>query len=286
MHQKSITHHVNNELLEESTSYLDSVKKLSSELSPILDLDESETFVYLNLLRTGHITASALAKDLNFSHARTYRIIEKLFNKGIVSTTFTNPKYCIPLDPNEAFKIILIKKESELNKIQKDGKKIIHKVKEMINTNHEQNTPIFHISQGTSNIYAEIENLIENCTDMMYIVTTLGDISKMYYTQIPDKIKSCKKRGVQVRLLIDYKKSEILSILSKFDSSETRTGKCPSKGRIIVVRGKQLIMSDTTINQEGHNDAYSESAFCTNGHEIVNNIFTLCDLLWKNSKPI
>lgn len=286
MRQKSITHHINNESLKESTSYLDSVKKLSSELSPILDLDESETFVYLNLLRIGGITASALAKDLNFSHARTYRIIEKLFNKGIVSTTLTNPKHCIPLDPKEAFKIVLLKKESELNKIQKDGKKIIHKVNEMINTDYVQNTPIFHISQGISNIYAEIENLIENCTDTMYIVTTLGDISKMYHTQIPDKIKRCKKRGIQVRLLIDYEKSKMLSFLSKFDSSETRMGKCPSKGRIIVVREKQLIMSDATINQEGHNDAYSESAFCTNGHEIVNNIFTLCDLLWKSAKPI
>jgi len=284
MYQKSIIHHADNELSEEVTSYLEYVKKLSLELSPILDLDESETFVYLNLLRIGPVTASTLSKDINLPHARTYRIIEKLFSKGIVSTTLTTPKHCIPIDPEEALRMVLLKKESELNKIQKDGKKIIHKIKAINNTSHVHNTPTFHGCEGTSNIYSEVEKLIENSTDMVYIVTTLRDIAKMYHTEIPDKIKNCKKRGCQIRLLIDDAKSDVQSVLSKFDTSETRIVKCPTKGRIIVSKNKQMIMSESATNQGSHKDTNSDTALCTNAHEMVTNIFTLCDLLWKNSK--
>jgi sugar-specific transcriptional regulator TrmB len=45
-------------------SYHDNEKAISSELEEILDLDDLEAKVYLNLLRVGPITASALAKEL------------------------------------------------------------------------------------------------------------------------------------------------------------------------------------------------------------------------------
>jgi len=41
------------------------VEQLVIEIQEILDFDELESRIYLSLLRTGPITASALAKDLN-----------------------------------------------------------------------------------------------------------------------------------------------------------------------------------------------------------------------------
>ena len=41
------------------------VEKLGIELQETLDIDDLESKIYLNLLRTGPITASELAKDLN-----------------------------------------------------------------------------------------------------------------------------------------------------------------------------------------------------------------------------
>ncbi|NDB88765.1 MAG: hypothetical protein EB164_07595, partial [Thaumarchaeota archaeon] len=41
------------------------VEGLANELSAILNLDELETKIYLNLLRIGPVTASALAKEIN-----------------------------------------------------------------------------------------------------------------------------------------------------------------------------------------------------------------------------
>jgi len=46
-------------------SYQDQMNGIATELEEILELDDLEAKSYLNLLRVGPITASALAKDLN-----------------------------------------------------------------------------------------------------------------------------------------------------------------------------------------------------------------------------
>ena len=93
--------------VDEKTPQLAEIDELGKELSSVLDLDELEGHIYLNLLRTGPITASALAKELDIDRAKTYRTIDKLVSESIVSTTFSNPKLCIPTEPEEALKIVL-----------------------------------------------------------------------------------------------------------------------------------------------------------------------------------
>ena len=73
---------------DEKTPQLAQIDELGKELSSVLDLDELEGHIYLNLLRTGPITASALAKELDIDRAKTYRTIDKLVSESIVSTTF------------------------------------------------------------------------------------------------------------------------------------------------------------------------------------------------------
>ena len=47
-----------------------------------------------------------------------------------------------------------------------------------------------------------------------------------------------------------------------------------------------MIMSDATLKEDENNSVLSDFAFSTNSYEMVNNIFTLCTLLWKNSKRL
>ena len=109
-------------------SFQDQITGIASELEMILDLDELEAKVYLNLLRVGPITASALAKELDIDRARMYRTVDKLVNRNIISTTLSSPKLCIAAEPQEALKIALRKKEDEVNRIKKEGEAIIRSI--------------------------------------------------------------------------------------------------------------------------------------------------------------
>jgi len=266
-------------------SYQEQVTGIASELEEILDLDDLEAKVYLNLLRAGPITASALAKELDIDRARMYRTVDKLVSRNIISTTLSSPKLCIAADPHDALKIALGKKEDEVNKIKKSGEAIIDKINNEITTNQSSTVPTFRVVQGRQNIYADIANLIENSTGITYIATTLDDVSRMYHSTIPEKISICEKNGGKVRLLVDMNDPKLAPFVKRFNATETRIGKLPSKGRMVVQENKKMIMSDSAASSQSAN-ADSDYSLCTNSSEMVDNIFTLCSFLWDSSKTL
>ncbi len=266
-------------------SYEDQVNGIATDLEEILDLDDLEAKVYLNLLRVGPITASALAKELDIDRARMYRTVDKLVSRNIISTTISSPKLCIATDPHDALKIALGKKEDEVNKIKKSGEAIMDKINNEITTNQISLVPTFRIVQGRQNIYADIAQLIENTTDIIYIATTLDDVSRMYHSTIPEKITICEKNGGHVRLLVDMNDPKLTPFVKRFNATETKICKLPSKGRIVVQKDKKMIMSDSAATFQNSNSD-SDFSLCTNSMEMVENIFTLCSFLWDSSKPL
>lgn len=262
------------------------IDELGSEISKLLDLDELDALLYLNLLRMGPVTASALAKELNIDRTKAYRTIDKLLHLKIVSTTFSKPKLCIANKPEEVLKNILDAKSSQVEKIRNAKDYLINTIKETIPNNYKSNLPSFHIAQGTDHIYSEIEKLLETATGTVFIATTVKDLSKMYHTDIPEKIKICEKNGGKVCLLTQFAGKEYLPFIKRFGASESKVGDLSSKGRMIVEQGKQMIMSDVVWEDSDTQNVQYDYAICTDSSEIVNNIFMLCSFLWKNAKSI
>ncbi len=276
-----VEHAEKNEL--ESIRHVDS---LSYQLSSILGLEEMEAHVYLNLLRIGPISASALAKEIDVERTKTYRTIEKLLNQNIVSTTFSKPKLCVAANPEEVLKMVLQRKEDDLKLLKDSREDVVKKIKEMVPNNRLNNMPTFHLVQGRVNIYSNISKLLEDSSNDVYIITTIKDISRMYHTSIPDKIKMCEKNGGRVLLLTELNNEKLLPFVKRFGATETRIGKIRSKGRIIVEKNKQMVMSDVIGKDNENSNIESDFAFSTNSNEMVNNIHTLCSLLWNKSKPL
>ncbi len=262
------------------------IDNLEREVSKILEFDELDAHIYLNLLRIGPVTASALAKELGIERTKAYRTIDKLLGLKIVSTTFSKPKLCIANKPDDVIQSLLKQKEIQISRIRKTSEYIIRRIEETIPTNYTSNLPTFNIAQGADKIYSDIEKLLENSKNVVYIVTTLKDLSKMYHTNIPEKIQECKERGGEVRLLTEIPSDRFLPFVKKFGTTKTRFGKLGSKGRMIVEKDKQLIMSDVIWRDSDQTDVETDYGVCTNSPEMVNNIFTLCDFLWNSFQPL
>jgi len=271
--------------------------ELILQLSSILDLEEVEARIYLNLLRLGPVTASALAKELDVDRTKTYRTVDKLLNQSIVSTTISNPKLCIATKPEEVLQIVLQKKQDELNRINKVGKEVIEKINKIVPITSGVYVPTFRTVQGRANIYSHVEKLLEDSSKIIYIVTTTDDILRMYHTAIPEKIKECIDKGGIVRIMTDADDKKFLPLIERLKASETRIGKLPSKGRIIVEQGEQMIMSDAMSGRSSEDSSRattetfstnpeSDFALWTNSAEMVNNIFSLCKFLWRTAKPL
>jgi len=75
----------------------------------------------------------------------------------------------------------------------------------------------------------------------------------------------------------------MISFVKRFNATETRVCRLPSKGRIVVQKDKQLIMSDCSQTDSNSDTDFSIS---TNAKAMISHIDKLCRLLWKSSKPL
>lgn len=249
------------------------------------DLEEIDSKIYIGLLQVGPLSVGNIAAKLEIERGKAYRSLEKLRSIGLITTTLTNPIICKPTGPQEALTNIISRKENEFVTMQKIANKLAIDLKDITRKQPSSDTPTVSIVQGRHNIYSRIGKMLQESTGTIYVVTTEKDLLRMYHTAIPEKIKICKDKGGQIRIITDSDDSSTLSIIAKLGASEIRIGKLPSKSRMIVEDQKHVIMSggfSETMDMNDDNDSVLDS----NSIEMTNNMYSLCEHLWKRSKAI
>jgi len=243
-------------------------------------LERCAAMVYCRLLQNGSETIGSLAKKSGIDRGKTYRIIEHLRNSGVVVTTFSNPTICSPILPKKALKNIIQRKEEEFVNLKKIENEVVQDLQSFTNKQKKENVPYFSIIQGRLNIYTTIGNFLEAAEDSVYIVTTVDDLLRMYHTTLPEKIKGCLERGLQIRIITQTSNYDLASLIKRFAVTEMRLGKLPSESRIIVEKGSQLIMSGY-FDHEMNSRSSRDSVMTTDSRAIILNMYTLCNVLWK-----
>lgn len=249
------------------------------------DLEEIDSKIYIGLLQVGPLSVGSIAAKLEIERGKAYRSLEKLRSSGLITTTLTNPIICKPIEPKEALANIINRKENEFVTMQKIAAKLAVDLKEIARKQPSSDTTTVSIIQGRHNIYSRIGKMLQESSGIIYIVTTEKDLLRMYHTAIPEKIKICKDNGGQIRIITDSDNSNTLLIITKLGATEIRVGKLPSKSRMVVEDQKHVIMSGGFSETMDMNDD-SDSVLDSNSIEMTNNMYSLCEHLWKRSKAV
>jgi sugar-specific transcriptional regulator TrmB len=249
------------------------------------DLDDIDAQLYIGLLQIGPLSVGNLAAKLDIERGKAYRALEKLRSLGLITTTMTNPIICKPVEPQEGLSNIIQRKENEFITMQKIANKLSDDLKDITRKQAPIDSATISIVQGRHNIYSRIGKLFSESSSITYVVTTGKDLVRMYHTSIPEKIKICRANGGQIRIVTDVDDSSIISIVCKLGASEIRVGKLPSKSKMIVEEGKHLIMSGG-INESMDMNDDGDSVLDSNSIEMVENMYSLCEHLWKKSKGL
>ncbi|MCH7967165.1 MAG: TrmB family transcriptional regulator [Thaumarchaeota archaeon] len=272
-------------LTKSELGIIEHVNDVSLEFSSVLGLDFQAGQIYMNLLRTGPTTTGSLTKEMKIDRNKIYRKIEELVSVGFVSMTLSSPKLCIPLDPENAIELVLQKKKKDIDKINKIKKDIIRKIDGIVSAPFGTSIPTFRVIQGLNNVYLGISASIEHSKDTVYIVTSIKDVVRMYHSDIPEKIKICRKNGGRVFLITDSNEKKMIPYIKRLNATEVKIGKLPSNGRILAFENKQMFMSDST-NAIDFMDESSDISLCTDATEMTSNIFKLCQFLWNVAIPM
>ncbi len=247
--------------------------------------EDVDSKVYMGLLQTGPVSVGTLSSRLGIDRGKTYRSLSKLRNLGVVSTTFSNPTLCSAIEPIEALGTILERKQDEIVTMKSLSTKISQDISEIVRNCDMQEVSSFIIIQGRSNIYSRIGKILQKASGTVYIVAPQEDLMRMYHTTIPERIQLLKENGVEIRILTEVASEKELAFISRLNPSEIRLGNLPSKSRMVVEENKQLIMSGSLNGSMDLNDE-GDSVMHTNSLEMVNNMYSLCTLLWDKSKTI
>ena len=266
-------------------SMIEHVNDVSLAFSSALGLDFQAGQIYMTLLRLGPVTKGSLAKEMKVDRNKIYRKTDELISEGFVSMTLSSPKLCIPTDPENAIELVLQKKKKEIERINKVKQDIIKKINGIVSVPFGTSIPTFRVIQGLNNVYSGISLALENSKSTVYIVTSIKDIIRMYHSDIPEKIKTCKKNGGRVFLITDSNEKIMIPYIKRLNATENKIGNLPSNGRISVFENEQMFMSDST-NANDFLDESSDISLCTDAIEMTNNIFSLCKFLWDVATPI
>jgi len=270
-----------NTIIPMGTFGADYYNEIVSSLS-FFGLEKLDSSIYLTLLEYGPCTMSELATKLEVDRGRIYRLIEKLDRLGIVTITTSKVTRCEALSPEKAFRKLIYKKQSEVNKLRSILDKVTNELGQITRHQELPKTSNFSIIEGRNSIYTRIGKLIQEANNDVYLVTTTDDFLMMLHTAIPEKIKIAKNNHVKIKILLDSKNMDLPKLSITFDTSNIRIGKLPSKSRMIVEKEKQVMMSGIIKNSSILNEE-SESILHSNSYEMTANMFSLCNQIWKQS---
>jgi sugar-specific transcriptional regulator TrmB/CheY-like chemotaxis protein len=257
------------------------------EVIPLLKdfgLDQEEARVYVGLLRMGSGKVSEISHFTNTDRVKGYKILETLRNQGFVTSTLSSPILFSANEPKLIFDEILKKKKSKIGLLEKNHERLIHILENLQGRKAEANLPKLTVISGRDNIYDQIKKIIDDTNDELYLVSSVADLIRMYYTDIPEALKRARKRKVLIKLMTELDGATKTDCVKNLGLNEFKISQLPSQGRI-VCNSTQIIMSGYT-SKTSRIHASEDSALITNSDEITKNMQSLCQFMWRMGKEI
>ena len=243
-----------------------------------------EARVYVGLLRMGSGKVSEISHFTNTDRVKGYKILETLRNQGFVTSTLSSPILFSANEPKLIFDDILKKKKDKIQRLEKNHIRLIEILENLKGRKAEANLPKLTVISGRDNIYDQIKKIIDDTTDELYLVTSIADLIRMYYTDIPEALKRAKKRKVLIKLMTELDGAAKTECVKNLGLNNFKIAQLPSQGRI-VCNSTQIIMSGYT-SKTSRIHASDDSALITNSEEITKNMLSLCQFMWRMGKEI
>jgi len=257
------------------------------EALPLLEdfgLAADEARVYVGLLRMGSGKVSEISHFTNTDRVKGYKILETLRNEGFVTSTLSSPILFSANEPKLIFDEILKKKKNKIQQLEKNHIRLIEILENLKGRKAEANLPKLTVISGRDNIYGQIKKIIDDTTDELYLVTSIADLIRMYYTDIPEALKRAKKRKILIKLMTELDGASKTECVKNLGLNDFKISQLPSQGRI-VCNSTQIIMSGYT-SKTSRIHASDDSALITNSEEITKNMLSLCQFMWRMGKEI
>ena len=257
------------------------LKKLRSAF----DLNIYEVKIWTALLSRGMSTAGELSDISNVPRSRSYDVLESLEKKGFVMLKLGKPIKYIAIPPEEVIK--RVKKtvkdgaDAKLQHLSIVREDTIFRDLELLfkqGITHVDPASIAGAIKGRENIYAHLDNILQNAKKSVVLVTTPEGLIRKF-DKLKFRFKKLKEKGIKIRMatpLNDLVKKRVVEIKKVADLRSVNT----LRARFLIIDREEvlfIITDDKTVHEDYDTGIWIKSPF------FAQSLETMFDLAWMNN---
>jgi len=247
-------------------------------------LSDDEAQVYLGLLRMGGGKASEISYFTKIERVKAYKMLENLKNRGFITSSLSSPAIFSANDIEKTLDAVIKQKIDESEKLQAYKPSLLQLLESFKVKQNESILPRLTVISGRANIYYQMIKIIDESHDELYLATSVSDLIRMYYTNIPEALEKARKRNVIIKLMTELEITTKLECVQRLGFNYFKITKLPSQGRILCDSDQVLVSGYTSTSSS--QQTIEDSALITNSDEIGGSMRSLSKYMWSTGKEI
>lgn len=166
-------------------------------------LTETESEVYIFLVKSGIQKARDISSSLKMHKAQVYRILKDLEKRGMVEQTLESPSRFTAISFEKLLDVIIRGKREEANSLEDMKDDLMVYLRSIVVDEPSTLTEKVMVLEGRSNVYSRILELLEETEKEFLLLTTelgviRGDLAGLFEAAIT---KATEKQNVYGRIL-------------------------------------------------------------------------------------
>jgi sugar-specific transcriptional regulator TrmB len=176
-----------------------------------IGLTGSEIKVYLGLLKTGISSKGPILREAKIAPSKIYNILDKLMEKGLVSTITKNNVKNYSAAPIERLREIINFKRKELEKDEKDLNSILPILLSIQKGKNETKAEIFRGWKGMATAYSEALTHLKKDNEVLILGASKGynpERSKDFFSKYSNL---SREKGISIRMILNENSRKYIS---------------------------------------------------------------------------
>ena len=215
----------------------------------LLDFDftkkEAEAFVFL--LTAGPSPARLVARKLNVSRMKAYRLLKVLKSRGLVEATLERPQRFVATPLKTALDSHVEEAQGKVSGLVEKEREIMGDWEKVNKVEAVVEESKFRIVQGRQQVYDFLYQMCERAENEICLYVTGNDLYRFSFAGIDDRLKGLAQSGLKMRILTQIDQLGVEEVESYLGFSSVRQIELSSPLRLAIIDESEVL---TTFKME------------------------------------
>lgn len=220
-------------------------------------LEEKYARIILGLCGKPPLKASDIGKIVSISRMDAYNSLRKLQEMGLVLATLDKPMRFTGIPVADVFKQMIKREEANVRRLKQHLDELSISSPIIHSGLHKPNEALFTVIKDRHNIFATIENMLQEAEDNVWMLLSKWGILHLMRSGILESLEDALDRGVEIRLMANFDTKTIRFFDQLDDRIEVRhqDNQCQVGAYVDDEVGIQIVHSEDNPTGRGKEDA-------------------------------